>query len=168
VAAQGQAAAQGQVAAQGQESALTLVNPFHGQVLELGPLWDSMVAAALEPEAAGAAVAWVAWLFGDKLGFRALYSDPATARDQCICASDLFASLCQDRGIEAGTVSGYWKTHVPPFSGEVVGHTTATVPAPGGGLLAVDWTARQFDPAAPVPLIVPLADWQAFWSGCLA
>jgi hypothetical protein len=125
--------------------------------------WASLLAAALPPEAAGPAVASVISLFGG-FGFSDLFADPAEARDQCISASDLFASMCAHRGIEAGTATGFLKARVPPFEGEVIvcGHTTAEVPW-ATGRIAVDWTARQFDPSAPVPLVVPLTDWQAFW-----
>lgn len=125
--------------------------------------WAWLLASAIPPDGAGPAVARVISLFGG-FGFAALLADPAEARDQCVHISESFASICRHRGIDARTVTGFLKGSVPPFTGEVIlcGHTAAEVPGPNGWL-AVDWTARQFDPHAPVPLVVPLADWQAFW-----
>lgn len=125
--------------------------------------WERLLASAIPPDGAGPDVARVIHLFGG-FGFARLLSDPAEARDQCIHISESFASVCRHRSINAGTVTGFLKGSVPPFTGEAIlcGHTAAEVPGPGGPL-AVDWTARQFDPHAPVPLVVPLADWQAFW-----
>jgi hypothetical protein len=125
--------------------------------------WARLLASAIPPDGAGPAVARVTGLFGG-LGFAELLADPAEARDQCVSISESFASICRHRGIGARTVTGFLKGSVPPFTGEVIlcGHTAAEVPG-AGGRLAVDWTARQFDPRAPVPLVAPLADWQAFW-----
>jgi hypothetical protein len=125
--------------------------------------WARLLATAIPPDQAGPDVARVISLFGG-FGFAALLSDPAEARDQCAHISESFASICRHRSIDARTVTGFLKGSVPPFTGEAIlcGHTAAEVPGPGGWL-AVDWTARQFDPHAPVPLAVPLTDWQAFW-----
>jgi hypothetical protein len=125
--------------------------------------WAWLLASAIPPDNAGSAVGEVISLFGG-FGFAALLADPAEARDQCIHISESFASTCRHRGIGARTVTGFLKGAIPPFTGEVIlcGHTAAEVPG-AGGRLAVDWTARQFDPHAPVPLAAPLADWQAFW-----
>lgn len=125
--------------------------------------WAWLMVSAIPPDGAGPNVARVIGLFGG-FGFAALLADPAEARDQCVSISETFASACRHRDIDARTVTGFLKGSIPPFTGEVIlcGHTAAEVPGPDGWL-AVDWTARQFDPRAPVPLVVPVTDWQAFW-----
>ena len=77
-----------------------------------------------------------------------------------------FARLCVDRGLPALVVSGLRFGEIPEFPGtEVIlgGHFAVAV----GGTV-VDWTARQFNPAALVPEVVPLGQWRGVWQGIAA
>ena len=75
--------------------------------------------------------------------------------------------MCNHRSIPAASVTGFLFASVPPFGQELVvaGHTAVQVQMPGwrDGELVIDWTARQYDPSVPVPLIVTAAAWRAFW-----
>lgn len=131
--------------------------------------WSTLVTGALEPGGLGGPAGDVIQVFGD-LGFAEQLADPGAARDQCIGISETFASMCRHRGIPAQAVTGFLFARVPPFPGEVVvcGHTAVRLPAPtdsGGREIVVDWTARQFDPAVRVPLVVTLEAWRAVWRG---
>lgn len=132
--------------------------------------WKSLVARALDPDAVTGPLGDAIRLFGE-LGFTRHLADPANARDQCIQVSQTFESMLAHRGIPAETVDGFCFAEVPPFGQEAIAadHTAVRAVTTGAGKddgsseIAIDWTARQFDPVAPVPLIVPLADWRAFW-----
>ena len=108
-------------------------------------------------------------MYGE-LGFDGHLADPANARDQCIRISEAFERMCAHRGIPAETVDGFCFTRFPPFKQEAVvaGHTAVQALATCAqrdvsSEIVIDWTARQFDPDTPVPLVVTLADWRAFW-----
>ena len=125
------------------------------------------MARAIDPGRISSPLGNAIRLFGE-LGFAALLADPARARDQCIEISTLFTGMCTHRGIPAETVDGYLLARIPPFTEEAVicGHTGVRAPgvaADGSSGIVIDWTARQFDPAAPVPLVVTIGDWRAFW-----
>ena len=128
--------------------------------------WNALVAGALDSDDVGGLLGDVIRLFGG-LGFAERLQDPAAARDQCISVSGTFADVCNHRGIPAESVTGFLFARVPPFEQELVvdGHTAVQVQmtAGRGGELVIDWTARQYDPGVPVPLIVTAAAWRAFW-----
>ena len=128
--------------------------------------WSALVTGALDPDSVGGPLGDVIRLFGG-LGFAERLKDPAAARDQCISISGTFADVCNHRGIPADSVTGFLFARVPPFEQELVvaGHTAVQVqvPAGRGGEFVIDWTARQYDPGVPVPLIVTAAAWRAFW-----
>lgn len=135
----------------------------------LGARWKTLVARALNPDDVTGQLGDTIRLFGE-LSLARRLTEPVNARDQCIHVSTLFESMLTHRGIPAETVDGFCFAQVPPFSQEAIlaGHSAVHVPAArapddtGGGLV-IDWTARQFDPAAPVPLITTLTDWRGFW-----
>lgn len=133
-----------------------------------GAGWNLLVSRAVDPGSISGPLGAVIMLFGE-LGFSDHLADPGKARDQCISVSETFVSMCAHRSVSAAKVSGILVERVPPFKGEgvIAGHTAVRAPAGGqddsGRELVIDWTARQFHSAAPVPLIVPLEDWRAFW-----
>jgi hypothetical protein len=131
--------------------------------------WKSLVARALDPDDVAGPLGDAIRLFGE-LGFAGHLDDPANASDQCIQVSQALESMLAHRGIPAETVDGFCFARVPPFRREamVAGHTAVHALADlarenASREIVIDWTARQFDPSAPVPLIVTLTDWRAFW-----
>jgi hypothetical protein len=93
-------------------------------------------------------------------------ADPEQVRDRCDKVSGEFARLCADRGLPAKVVSGMRFGEIPEFPGtEVVlgGHFAVSV-----GTSVIDWTARQFDPCAQVPVVVSLGEWRKVWRGIAA
>ncbi len=136
---------------------------------DLDARWESLVARALDPGDVTGPLGDVIRLFGE-LGLAGHLEDPANAHDQCISVSTTFERMCAHRGIPAETVDGFCFTRFPPFKREamVAGHTAVRALASCAQQdvsreIAIDWTARQFDPVAPVPLIVEFEDWRAFW-----
>lgn len=139
---------------------------------DLGNQWRRLMTLVLGP-ADIPDLGDVILTFSEGLGFDEHLADPEDARGQCIRVSWLFESMCAHRGITARTVDGLCFTRLPralpggqqeePWAG----HTAVAVGVParrGGNCeIVIDWTARQFDPGCPVPLIVTLADWRAFW-----
>jgi hypothetical protein len=104
--------------------------------------------------------------------YGALLHDPAWVRDQCRELSEQFARGCDVRGIPAEVVSGLRFGEDPHFPGERVvtgGHFAVQVPtrrdAAGawGSPVVVDWSARQFDPVAPVPELTAPETWRQTW-----
>lgn len=81
-------------------------------------------------------------------------SRPETARDRCVDVSTRFRDLLAAAGVEAEIISGF------EMVGDLVlnGHTAVLV-----GERVYDWTARQFDASAPVPLIQPVSEWRTTW-----
>lgn len=75
--------------------------------------------------------------------------------DQCITYSEAFAHFVGSHGVDAEMISGF------TMEGNVIlqGHSATLV----YGAVVFDWTARQFDPAAEVPLVMPLAEWRQTW-----
>jgi hypothetical protein len=111
--------------------------------------------------------------FSDRYGQR--LHDPLFARERCEPVSRQFAAACQARGIPAAVISGVRTGEHPAFPGvELIldGHFAVLLPSrrdtaehdggPEDGLV-IDWTARQFDPAAPVPAITTAAAWREDW-----
>lgn len=114
-------------------------------------------------------------------------TDPDTVREQCFEVSQRFTDACAAAGIEAEVVSGMLFGEDPAFPGVTLmlhGHAAALVrgwhtaphddtdapPVVGSNEwfdepedVVVDWTARQFDPDAPVPLVEPLGVWRQRW-----
>lgn len=128
--------------------------------------WAALLAAELSLNEVDPIVVIVITACDAIFGYTEMYSDPGRAKDGCIDASEFFAERCTRNGLIAELVSGFLMgPGTPPFEDiEVIkhGHTAAKVwhiSTP----IVVDWTARQYDPSAPVPLIVPLSAWQAFW-----
>lgn len=122
---------------------------------------QSVGAEALTPAVAGAVGEF------EKLGFAELVHDPARAGDRCRDMSVAFDDICRQRGIQAEVVRGAFSCELTLFPGNLITlavHVAVQVQAPHGEALAVDWTARQFEGDAPVPLIVPVAAWRQVWA----
>lgn len=82
--------------------------------------------------------------------------DPDEARDRCQSESAAFMETLAAYGVEATVVSGL---RVRSWDGLVLaGHFAVRV-----GDDVWDWTARQFDPSAEVPLVMPLSRWREEW-----
>lgn len=91
--------------------------------------------------------------------------DPSGAHDRCVPVSEAFAALLVEHGVVAEVVDGVRFGEVPEFPGErlMLGGHYAVAVTTDGGKTVCDWTARQFDPNAPVPLVKPLAVWRETW-----
>lgn len=94
--------------------------------------------------------------------FTGLYGDalavPAIAHDMCVPISEAFASALADAGVEAEVLSG---VRMGDFNGTPVvanGHFAVRV-----GEVVYDWTARQFNETAAVPLVEPVTVWRRRW-----
>lgn len=88
-------------------------------------------------------------------------ADPAACHDRCVEVSGRFAAAVLACGLDATVLSGVRMGATPFFPGQQVmlgGHYAVAV-----GSDVYDWTARQFDPAAPVPLVQPIDEWAATW-----
>lgn len=93
---------------------------------------------------------------------------PDWVHDRAHVFSEAFASCAGERGIPAGTVSGF--RFLPGTAGRVidVGHMAVEIRSrlDGAGVwscpVVVDWTAHQFGPA-PVPQVRAPEDWRAEW-----
>lgn len=90
--------------------------------------------------------------------------------DMCVRVSDEFVALLGENGIVAESVSGILMGTVAEFPDVpvvVAGHHAVLVhdQGPDGKPADVvyDWTARQFDPKARVPLVQPLEEWRQKW-----
>ena len=84
--------------------------------------------------------------------------DPALAYDQCVPVSEAFGRTLTEAGVAATVISG---VRMGQFQGVPVvlnGHFAVRVDD-----TVYDWTARQFDPDAPVPLVEPVAAWRERW-----
>lgn len=98
--------------------------------------------------------------FADAYGH--LCEDPEEARDRCVPISEAFAAKVRAAGHTAEVVSGMQMGEHPLFPGlrmALNGHFAVVV----DGTTSYDWTARQFDPSAPVPLVEPAAEWAKRW-----
>lgn len=81
--------------------------------------------------------------------------NPAEARDRCQSESVAFMETLAGFGIEATVVSGFRMAE----NVILCGHFAVRV-----GDDVWDWTARQFDPTAAVPLVIPWEEWCELWS----
>lgn len=84
--------------------------------------------------------------------------DPVEAEDRCVPVSEAFIAALADEDVSAQLVNG---VRMGQFQGIPVvlnGHFAVQV-----GDTIYDWTARQFDPTAPVPLVEPVQAWRARW-----
>lgn len=109
--------------------------------------------------ASAAALATVVEEFQRDYGQRLL--DPFEAHDRCQDYSEEFASRCKEAGVEAEVVSGLKFGEMPEFPGQRLvlgGHFAVQV-----GPMVYDWTARQFDPTAPVPMVTTIDQWRDEW-----
>lgn len=109
--------------------------------------------------------------FGD------LCRQPEWARERCAEVSDRFAEKATAAGFPAKSISGIQMGEIPQFPGVTLmlhGHFAALVAtrfdeqaSDGQGEwtdeVVFDWTARQFDPDADVPLVVDLDEWRETW-----
>lgn len=89
------------------------------------------------------------------------WGTPAGGRGWCVVASGLFAAFAAGRGwpVEMWQIEGAWPERDP--DADFV-HCVARL----DGCLVVDFTARQFDPAAPYPLVEARGmPWPAGWDG---
>jgi len=123
--------------------------------------WAALLAAALPADKIPPALTAMAEFFGSH-EFGQVLADPAAVRDQAPAISEAFERMCSGRDLSVCVITGFLAAGcdqqlIPQ------GHMANEVQADDGRRLVVDWTARQFDPKAPVPLIVTLAAWQAFW-----
>lgn len=87
--------------------------------------------------------------------------NPVAVREQCAIVSAEFVDRCRAAGIEAEVIQGLHMGEHKMFPGETLvlaGHYAARV-----GTTVYDWTARQFDPSAPVPLIQDESAWRETW-----
>ena len=97
--------------------------------------------------------------------------DSNAVLDMCVAVSEDFVAMLAEHDIAAETISGVMMGEVPEIPGTtavlaghyaVLVHDQAADGSPGD--VVYDWTARQFDPTARVPLIQPLAQWRATWT----
>ena len=89
---------------------------------------------------------------------RPFHANPAEVRDRCVWESEDFAAACRAAGVEAVIVSGFATVQFGGMTVVTMGHTAVRV-----GDTVYDWTARQFNPTAPVPLVLPYEEWRAAW-----
>lgn len=114
-----------------------------------------------------AAVATFAQLHGATL------QTPEDAYERCQEVSQAFTDHCHQNGVPARLITGGQFGEDERFPGIellMVGHFAVLVPAwydetleEWVGDVVIDWTIRQFAPAAPVPQITPLDEWRATW-----
>lgn len=98
---------------------------------------------------------------------------PEGASERCQEVSEDFVTHCHQHGVPAELITGGWFGEDERFPGiEVMmaGHFAVLTPVRYDeshdewmGEVVIDWTARQFDPAAPVPLIVSEQEWRSTW-----
>lgn len=96
--------------------------------------------------------------------------DGRAVLDMCVQVSEHFVSTLAEHGIAAETISGMLMGTAPEFEGETLvlaGHYAVLVhdqdSAGQPADVVYDWTARQFDPSARVPLVQPLTQWRETW-----
>lgn len=99
--------------------------------------------------------------------------NPDAIREWCFEVSSAFAETLAAAGVPARVVEGLRMGTLPQFPDvELVlgGHAAVLAPerydekaGEWVGEVVYDWTARQFDPQAPVPLTQPLVEWRATW-----
>lgn len=119
--------------------------------------WKQLVSESVAPEdVPGEAGAMIA-------DFGSVQAEALSApRDACYVISGEFARCLRAFGVKAEIVNGVaLAPAMTPGSVIIVAAHTAVVVVDSG--LVVDWTARQFDPSAPLPLVVPLEVWREFW-----
>lgn len=85
--------------------------------------------------------------------------DPALIHDRCEEVSEAFAAHLAEAGVEATVVSGMRLQDLPGGGVLVLGGHFAVLV----GDVVYDWTARQFQPAVPVPLVVSYDQWRQVW-----
>lgn len=83
---------------------------------------------------------------------------PWDAHDQCFNESHRFQCYLEAAGVNGEKISGFKFERFMGHDVVVQGHTAVVV-----GDLVYDWTARQFDPDAPVPKITTRAEFRAEW-----
>jgi hypothetical protein len=89
---------------------------------------------------------------------------PYTARDACCFMSDEFICYLEANGF---LVPGP-KNNIRTVTGFKFADNACTIVTQGHTAVLIedtvwDWTARQFDEKAPVPLLMPLSQWEAEW-----
>lgn len=88
-------------------------------------------------------------------------ADPGYAHDRCVPVTEQFVATCAAHGVDAVVVNGMKTGQAPEFPGVTLalqGHYAVLVED-----LVYDWTARQFNPGAPVPQVTTMDTWQAAW-----
>lgn len=94
---------------------------------------------------------------------------PDGASERCQEVSEAFMTHCHQSGVPAELISGGKFGHDErfPYLREelLVGHFAVLIPVRESrdewiGEVVCDWTARQFDPGAPVPQILSEEDWR--------
>lgn len=91
--------------------------------------------------------------------------DPSWVVDRCEEVSAAFARACHEAGVAATVISGARFGEVDQFPGVrlMLGGHFAVLVADEEGDTVFDWTARQFDPKAPVPEVMALSRWRQVW-----
>ena len=87
--------------------------------------------------------------------------DPDQVHDRCFTFSEAFVEHLADADTEVrGEIVSGFKTDEP--NGFLIwgGHAAVRI----DGDIVIDWSARQFDPEAPVPRVVTLAEWRESWA----
>lgn len=90
--------------------------------------------------------------------FESIGITPELARDQCGTESFRFMLALEDAGIDSERIDGF---SFGTLLGKPIilnGHTAVRV-----GDQVYDWTARQFDPDAPHPLVCSVQEWRQTW-----
>lgn len=88
-------------------------------------------------------------------------SDPHRAAGNCLPATTAVTEHLRDlTDATLGTAEAWFDSgHSRP------GHVATTLALTDGDVWVVDFTARQFDPTCPVPLVVPVGDWVTLLTG---
>lgn len=92
--------------------------------------------------------------------------DPEHVRERCAEISEEFVALLAEHHIAARVISGVRFGEDERFPGVrlmMAGHYAVLV-ADEETDVVYDWTAHQFDPETPVPLVVRLGEWRETWS----
>lgn len=83
---------------------------------------------------------------------------PEAARDRCVFESERFSRLLTQAGVHHVLVVGAQTVEWGEHKVLLQAHTAVRV-----GRKVYDWTARQFDPEAPVPEVMSAAVWRQRW-----
>jgi len=87
-------------------------------------------------------------------------ADPNWVRDRCMDHCDAFVAYLRAwmADVDVEIISGVKVERVDGMTLIQQGHFAVLHDG-----LVYDWTARQFDPDAPFPMVAPLAEWRQKW-----